>query len=424
MKISDIKVDTFRYRTKWFRDYEGHSCAGAERWTTNNMLTIRTDEGAEGYFFAGPSQGVVDSLIKPALLGQNPFFREKIWQRMRRMQKLTNSLPDMMIAHVDCALWDLAGRYLRIPVYKMIGAARTRIPAYASINAGDDIPGGLSSPEDYARFSEELVRDGFRAIKLHTWMSPLPGAPDVKRDVAACAAVREAVGPDITLMLDPHHHYDRIEALYLSKEIEKLDFLWIEEPMNEYSMSSYAWLNSKLDMAVLGPENLEGSYQSRAEWVVNGACDMLRGGTGEVGGITPILKLIHLAQAFNLRMEVHGGGPHNMHVLCTMDNGWFYEWGLLHPMVERYRPLSVAENALRSHRRGRLRPGSRASRPGGRHRFRLRPGTHHRRRIRRGGARRLLRNAGSPVHPDRRANREASYGRHLFFNGHSGNRRL
>ena len=87
MKISDIKVDTFRYRTKWFRDYEGHSCAGAERWTTNNMLTIRTDEGAEGYFFAGPSQGVVDSLIKPALLGQDPFFREKIWQRMRRMQK-------------------------------------------------------------------------------------------------------------------------------------------------------------------------------------------------------------------------------------------------------------------------------------------------------------------------------------------------
>ena len=339
MKISDIKVDTFRYRTRWFRDYEGHSCAGAERWTTNNMLTIRTDEGAEGYFFAGPSQGVVDSLIKPALLGQDPFFREKIWQRMRRMQKLTNSLPDMLIAHVDCALWDLAGRCLQIPVYKMIGAARTRIPAYASINAGDDIPGGLSSPEDYARFSEELVRDGFKAIKLHTWMSPLPGAPDVKRDVAACAAVREAVGPDITLMLDPHHHYDRIEALYLSKEIEKLGFLWIEEPMNEYSMSSYVWLNSKLDMAVLGPENLEGSYQSRAEWVVNGASDMLRGGTGEVGGITPILKLIHLAQAFNLRMEVHGGGPHNMHVLCTMDNGWFYEWGLLHPMVERYRPF-------------------------------------------------------------------------------------
>ena len=109
--------------------------------------------------------------------------------------------------------------------------------------------------------------------------------------------------------------------------------------MNEHSMSSYVWLNSKLDMAVLGPENLEGSYQSRAEWVVNGASDMLRGGCGEVGGITPILKLIHLAQAFNLRMEVHGGGPANMHVICTMDNGWFYEWGLLHPMIERYLPF-------------------------------------------------------------------------------------
>ena len=339
MKISDIRVDTFRYRTQWHRDYEGHPHPGPEHWAINNLLTIRTDEGAEGYFFAGPSQEIVDSWIKPALLGQDPFFREQIWQRMRRMQKLTNSLPDMVISHVDCALWDLAGRCLQIPVYKMIGAARTRIPAYASINPGDDIPGGLSTPQEYAQFSEELVRDGFKAIKLHTWMPPVPGSPDVKRDVAACAAVREAVGPDITLMLDPHHHYDRIEALHLSKEIEKLGFLWIEEPMNEYSMSSYVWLNSKLDMAVLGPENLEGSYQSRAEWVVNGASDMLRGGTGEVGGITPILKLIHLAQAFNLRMEVHGGGPHNMHVLCTMDNGWFYEWGLLHPMVERYLPF-------------------------------------------------------------------------------------
>ena len=89
MKISDIKVDTFRYRTRWFRDYEGHSHPGPERWTTNNMLTIRTDEGAEGYFFAGPSRQSWIPLIKPALVGQNPFFREKIWQRMRRMQKLT-----------------------------------------------------------------------------------------------------------------------------------------------------------------------------------------------------------------------------------------------------------------------------------------------------------------------------------------------
>ena len=339
MKVVDIKSSIFRYRSMWVRDYEGHPHPGPEHWETNNMLTIMTDEGAEGYFFNGPSQEVVDTLIKPALLGEDPFFREKIWQRLRRMQKLRRSLHDMMIAHVDCALWDLAGRFLNVPVYRMIGASRTHIPAYASICPGDDIPGGLSTPEEYAIFSEKLVEEGYKAIKLHTWMPPIPGAPDVRRDLTACSAVREAVGPDITLMLDPHHHYDRQEALYLAQGIEKLGYFWIEEPMNEHSMSSYVWLNSKLNMAVLGPENLEGSFQSRAEWVHSGASDMLRGGCGEVGGITPILKLIHLAQAYGLRMEIHGGGPANMHVLCTMDNGRFYEWGLLHPMVDSYVPF-------------------------------------------------------------------------------------
>ena len=170
-------------------------------------------------------------------------------------------------------------------------------------------------------------------------MPPIPWAPDVKKDVAACTAVREAVGPDVALMLDPHHFYDRQDALYLAKEIEKLGYLWIEEPMNEHSMSSYVWLNSKLDMAVLGPENIEGSFLTRAEWVRSGASDMPRGGAGEVAGITAIRKLIHLAEAFGMRMEVHGGGSANMQVLYAMGiNGRYYERGMVHPMRDTETP--------------------------------------------------------------------------------------
>lgn len=339
MKIVDVRVDTFRYRSKTVRDSEGHSHPGEEHWATNNMLTVATDQGAEGHFFGPATQELIEALVKPALVGEDPFFREMLWQRLLRIQKLNRPLHETVVAQVDCALWDLAGRHLGIPVYKMMGAARTKVEAYASIMPGDEIPGGLSTPEEYGRFSEQLVAQGYNAIKLHTWMSPIPWAPDVKKDVAACAAVREAVGPDVTLMLDPHHFYDRHDALDLAREIEKLGFLWIEEPMNEHSMSSYVWLNSKLDMAVLGPESVEGSLLTRAEWVRSGASDMLRGGVGEVNGITPIMKLVHLAEAFGMRMEVHDGNAANMHVLCAMGiNGRYYERGMVHPMLDHETP--------------------------------------------------------------------------------------
>ena len=161
------------------------------------------------------------------------------------------------------------GRLIRI------GAARTRIPAYASINPGDDVPEGVSTPEKYAQFLEELVRDGFKAIKLHTWMPPIPGSPDVKRDVAACAAVREAVGPDITLMLDPHHHYDRIEALYLSKEIEKLGFLF--SILNAApSLDTLRALRSNRLKALKGTKDGQYSIRINRQWRI---CFTWRDGT-------------------------------------------------------------------------------------------------------------------------------------------------
>ena len=90
---------------------------------------------------------------------------------------------------------------------------------------GDDLPGGLDTPEAYARFALACKAQGYTAFKLHTWQPPIPGAPDVKRDIAACAAVREAVGPEMVLMLDPFHYYSREEALALGRGLEKLGLL-------------------------------------------------------------------------------------------------------------------------------------------------------------------------------------------------------
>lgn len=339
MKIVDLVTETFHYRSRVVRDSEGHTHPGPEHDARQCLLRIVTDEGAEGYCLGAQAE-VIQGLVKPLLIGEDPFYRERIWQTLKERQRLhIGTLSDRVLAVVDMALWDLAGRTLNQPVFKLLGGYRDRVLAYASTMCGDELEGGLDTPEAYARFALQCVERGYKAFKLHTWQPPVKGAPDVKRDIAACAAVREAVGDDMALMIDPFHYYSRAESLYLGRALEELGYHWIEEPMDEYSTSSYVWLADQLSIPVVGPETADGKMYTRAEWIVRGASDISRGGVSDVGGITPLIKLVHLCEAFNVAMEVHGGGAGNLHVLCAMGiPGEMYERGLLHPFIDYEQP--------------------------------------------------------------------------------------
>lgn len=196
MKIVDVVTEVFRYKTRVVRDSEGHSHPGAEHDATQTLLRLVTDEGIEGYCFAAPVEPI-QRLLKPALIGQDPFYRERIWQHFSEWQRLhLTVLSDKALAAVDLALWDLAGRALNQPVHRLLGAYRDKVKAYASTMCGDDLTGGLDSPAAYGAFAVRCKERGYTAFKLHTWMPPIPGAPDPRRDVAACQAVREAVGAE------------------------------------------------------------------------------------------------------------------------------------------------------------------------------------------------------------------------------------
>ena len=347
MKITDITAQAFTYTSHTSRDDEGHTHAGDPHDAEQVLVTIKTDEGASGYAFGGTTS-VIENTVHSIVVGEDPFDREKIWQKLRHMQRISPpGLTDRQIGVVDLALHDLAGRHLNMPVHKLLGGSRDRVLAYASTMCGDELAGGLGSPEDYGRFAEWAVKErGYKAFKLHTWMPPIAWAPDPKMDVKACAAVREAVGPDIPLMLDSYHFYSRLDALWLGRELEKLDFLWFEEPMDEASTSSYIWLAEQLSIPVIGPETMGGKLHTRGEWIKQGACDISRSGVGDVGGLTPLMKCAHLAEAFNMAMEVHGGGPGNLNALGAMgEPGQFYERGLLHPFVDYEAPPAYL-NAL------------------------------------------------------------------------------
>lgn len=338
MIITDVEVRVFRTTTRRHSDSAGHAHPGPPHQVEQAMLTIRTEDGHEGHSFTAPEivrPHVIEKFVKKVLIGQDYRDRERLWQDLAHWQRGSAAqLTDRTLAVVDCALWDLAGRATNTPVYKLIGAYRDKVLAYGSIMCGDEIEGGLATPEDYGRFAETLVNRGYKGIKLHTWMPPVSWAPDVKMDIKACAAVREAVGPDIRLMIDAFHWYSRTDALELGRGLEKLGFDWIEEPMDEQSMSSYKWLADNLDIPVVGPESAAGKHWHRAEWVKSGACDILRTGVNDVGGITPALKTMHMAESFGIECEVHGNTAMNLHVVAAVKNCRWYERGLLHPFLE------------------------------------------------------------------------------------------
>ena len=325
MRITDI--ETIRFETERIpkeSDRKGHGHPGEDDEpvpTTATITRIVTDEGPDGYIPGGDERS--NDRMADFLEGQDPLAREAIW---RDIHTVRGSRP---INRIDQALWDLAGRYADLPVYRLLGGDRDRVPAYGSTMCGDDDPDGLGTSEAYADFARDLVDQGYQAIKLHTWMPPYDADPD--RTIEACRAVREAVGPDIDLMLDSHHFYTRLDARKIGDALTELEYLWFEEPMNEHSMSSYQWLTSEVKVPIVGPESLQGKMQPRAEWIKHGAMDICRASTRK-GGITGCLKTVHLCESFEITCELHGGTPGNLHILGAMSiPGRYYERGLLHP---------------------------------------------------------------------------------------------
>jgi L-alanine-DL-glutamate epimerase-like enolase superfamily enzyme len=338
IKIESVSAVEFTHPTRRSVDAAGHSHPGPLSQAKLALLTIRSADGVEGHCFAPPQvvrPHVLDQFVRRVLVGADAMQREKLWYELEHWQRgSAGQLTDRALGAVDSALYDLIGRTLGVPVHQLLGGYRDKVPAYGSTMCGDELAGGLSSPEEYADFALKLVARGYRAIKLHTWMPPVSFAPNPGMDIKACTAVRDAVGPDIELMLDGYHEYSRTDALRIGHALEELRFAWFEEMMNEQSTASYTWLAGQLDVPLLGPESLSGKHYARADWVKAGASDILRAGVTGCGGIGPTMKVAHLAESFGMNCEVHGNGAPNLAVCGAIRNCRWYERGLLHPFLD------------------------------------------------------------------------------------------
>jgi len=220
------------------------------------------------------------------------------------------------IGAVDVALWDLAGKAAGMPIHRLLGTTRHSIPAYASSQV-------LDSAEAYAAEAVSFRDTGWAAYKIHPPQHP---ATDIK----VCEAVRRAVGDDYNLMLDSTWSYDFPAALKVGRAIEKLGFLWYEDPLHDQDITNYVKLRQKLDIPIMATEYPAAGLESYAPWIMLQATDYLRGDVAVKGGITTLVKTAHLAEAFRMSYEVHHGGNSlnnvaNLHVIASIRNTTFFE---------------------------------------------------------------------------------------------------
>jgi L-alanine-DL-glutamate epimerase-like enolase superfamily enzyme len=319
MKITDISVTLFSWKDLPAVTYGSHNPTIAGD-SLLGLVTIQTDQGVDGHAFLGSSFRGADldcnalvKMLKPLAMGQNPLDRERIW---RAMMKRSRAVPLRPIGAIDIALWDIAGKVAGLPLHRLMGSYRDRLPVYGSSPTYQDL-------DPYVEEALRVKAAGWPAYKIH------PPAGN-HRHIRVCEAVREAVGEDYGLMLDSAMAYSYPEALQVGRALERLGYLWYEDPLPEDDMVTYVKLCAKLDIPVMATEYSPGGFHAYAPWLAMRATDYLRGDVAIKGGITAVLKAAHLAEAFRMNYELHHGGNSlnnvaNLHVCMAIQNCDYFE---------------------------------------------------------------------------------------------------
>lgn len=312
MKIVDLKAYVIEsevpHQYVWRKGLLGSGTKNESTW-----LRLITDEGIEGWSpIARGAIGLdlVERRIKPWIIGKNPLQKELLWHEMWELDRI-EEFPMYFLGAIDVALWDITAKAAGLPLYQLLGGYRESIPAYASTVT-------FATIEEYLDVADQCIEYGFRAIKLHAW-------GDARKDAKLCQALRNHVGDEIALMYDGSAGFNPYEALYLGRALQEADYLWYEEPMREFSIGAYRKLCEDLHIPVLAAETSDGAHYNVADFIQHGAADMVRTSVHYKGGITGALRVAHLADAFQMTAEVHGGGPANLAICLAIRNNTYYE---------------------------------------------------------------------------------------------------
>ncbi|MCA0757631.1 mandelate racemase/muconate lactonizing enzyme family protein [Paenibacillus sp. N4] len=258
---------------------------------------------------------LIEDYLANLIIGMNPLDYERIWQHVQRQsRRLGLGVNSMAIAAIDTAIWDLIGKIHNQPLYKLLGGARDRIPAYISeIDLRSD--GTIDQLTDRVK---GYIGQGYRTVKIKI------GKPELEEDIERIAKVQELLGPGGTVLVDLNQKWSAAEAIQKGTRLDKLNLGWIEEPMLYQDIQGHRQLKQAIRTPIALGESMY-SKQQFLEYLKADAVDIVQADVAFVGGITEWLKIAHLADAFGKPVAPHFMMELSLHLLCGVPNSYMLE---------------------------------------------------------------------------------------------------
>jgi len=319
VKITDVKV---------YRFHKGSDKAV--------FVKIETDEGTAGWGECSPNfSPVIEELVhvtlKPLLIGKDPFATEPLWEEMLFVNHDLGPGGSLTyaIAGVDCALWDLKGKLLNVPVYQLLGGKfRDKVLAYG----GFGVSGGKVPVENAVQRAVKLAEKGFKVIKLRMQIRENNLNPEPDPVIPYYKAVKKALGDDVELFVDPNEGYTAYRAIQIGRELQdEYGMRYFEAPCPEEAHRETRQVVDALDIPVLSGEKAYNRWQFR-DLILNGNPDMLNPDISKAGGISEGMKIASLCNVFHKQIVPHNTKPTlataaTLHVMAAVPNaGPFVEY--------------------------------------------------------------------------------------------------
>jgi L-alanine-DL-glutamate epimerase-like enolase superfamily enzyme len=299
------------------------------------IVRLRTDAGITrwasssfGMIPGGPRvvQAILEHEIKPVLIGKDPAFprriRADLWKALEYQG--VGGVAQFAIAAIDIAIWDILGKNADMPVYKMLGAYRERMPVYSMCGWYYDSDGDLGH---FRKSIGDAMEQGYHAVKIKV------GRAGIEDDERRIRTALDLVGKDRRVMVDANQVFNRNEALRRGRMYQQMGCFWYEEPLPPQEMEGYAMLAQELDIRIATGENLNTKY-AFADLIARRGADVVQPDNRRAGGVTEWMEIAAVADAYGLELASHGGGNTNLNMLLAMPNAIYMETSGAHRMID------------------------------------------------------------------------------------------
>ena len=287
---------------------------------SNTILKVYTDSnivGEAGVWNAANfsyDKYTAESLkhLLPMLINKDPLDREKLLYDLRPR---VFPQPPGALAVIDNVLWDIEGKFIKKPIYKILGEKRNKIKSYASTVMYETV-------DDYMKIIDKKMKEGFEAVKFHTWCIP-------DKDIELAKEARKNF-PKISFMLDVENNYDFESSLKVARELEKLEFTWFEAPMIDYELENYKKLNEKVNIKIIPSGNWIMDLKIFEHIIKNKIWKASRTDMAMMGGISMAKEAINISEKAGIDCEIMSWGytlPSiaNLHLMLSTNNCTYYE---------------------------------------------------------------------------------------------------